>query len=206
VKRVSDASREAAAPVFLSDRSKREPAGPAHEIEGGTTMTKMLFSLALGALALVATACGGAGGASGAGSTGAGTATTVSVRHVDGVGNVLVDSKGMALYSPQQETGGKVMCTGSCTSIWVPLTLSASAKPTGSSDVASKLGTVDRPDGAVQVTYRGKPLYTFAEDKSPGKVTGNGFHDQFGGRQFSWEVESVGVVSSTSTSTGRGYY
>jgi predicted lipoprotein with Yx(FWY)xxD motif len=169
-------------------------------------MMKMLISVALGALALVATACGGAGGGGTAGSTAAGTAATVSVQHVDGVGNVLVDAKGMALYSPQQEAGGKVMCTGSCTSIWVPLTLSGGGKPSGSSDVSSELGTVDRPDGAVQVTYQGKPLYTFAEDKSPGKVTGNGFHDQFGGRQFSWEVESVGVVSSTSTSTGRGYY
>jgi predicted lipoprotein with Yx(FWY)xxD motif len=169
-------------------------------------MKKMLISLALGALALVATACGGAGGGAAAGSTAAGTATTVSVQHVDGVGNVLVDAKGMALYSPQQEAGGKVMCTGSCTSIWVPLTLSGSAKPSGSSDVGSKLGTVDRPDGAVQVTYQGKPLYTFVEDSSPGSVSGNGFHDQFGGRQFTWQVASVGAVTSTSTSTGRGYY
>jgi predicted lipoprotein with Yx(FWY)xxD motif len=169
-------------------------------------MKKVLFSVALGALALVATACGGASRGGAAGSTAAGTATAVSVQHVDGVGNVLVDSKGMALYSPQQEAGGKVMCTGSCTSIWVPLTLSGSAKPSGSSDVASKLGTVDRPDGAVQVTYQGKPLYTFVEDSSPGSVSGNGFHDQFGGRQFTWQVASVGAVTSTSTSTARGYY
>jgi predicted lipoprotein with Yx(FWY)xxD motif len=169
-------------------------------------MEKMFISVVLGALALVATACGGAGGGGAAGSTAAGTAATVSVQHVDGVGNVLVDAKGMALYSPQQEAGGKVMCTGSCTSIWVPLTLSGSGKPSGSSDVSSKLGTVDRPDGAVQVTYQGKPLYTFAEDSSPGIVTGNGFQDQFGGRPFTWQVASVGAVTSTSTSTGRGYY
>jgi predicted lipoprotein with Yx(FWY)xxD motif len=170
-------------------------------------MKKMFISVALGALALVATACG-AGGGSAAGSTAAGAATTVSVQHVDGVGNVLVDAKGMALYSPQQEAGGKVMCTGSCTSIWVPLTLSGSAKPSGSSDVASKLGTVDRPDGAVQVTYQGKPLYTFVEDTSPGTVTGNGFQDQFDGQQFMWHVAAVGAVSgtNTNTSTGRGYY
>jgi predicted lipoprotein with Yx(FWY)xxD motif len=169
-------------------------------------MKKLLFSAALGALALAATACGGASGGAASGSTNPGPATMVSVHHVDGVGNVLIDSKGMALYSPQQEAGGKVMCTGSCMSTWVPLTLSGSAKPTGSSDVASMLGTVDRPDGTVQITYRGKPLYTFAEDTSPGSVTGNGFQDQFGGRQFTWEVASVGAVSSTSTSTGRGYY
>ena len=169
-------------------------------------MTRMLLPLVLAAVALLATACGGAGGDAAAGPTASGSATTVSVEHVDGVGNVLVDSKGMALYSPAQEAGGNVMCTGSCTSIWMPLTLSGSAKPTGSSDVMSKLGTVARPGGAVQVTYEGKPLYTFAEDTSHGSVTGNGVQDTFGGRHFTWRVESVGAVSSTSTSTGRGYY
>jgi predicted lipoprotein with Yx(FWY)xxD motif len=85
------------------------------------------------------------------------------------------------------------------------LTLSANAKPTGSGEVNTMLGTVRRPDGSVQVTYRGKPLYTFAEDSSPGTVTGNGAQDQFGGQQFTWHVASVGAVSSTGTSTGRGY-
>jgi predicted lipoprotein with Yx(FWY)xxD motif len=169
-------------------------------------MKKVLVLGALAALALVATACGGSSGGAAPGSTVSGTTAMVSVKQVDGMGKVLVDSKGMALYSPEQESGGEVLCTGSCTSIWVPLTLSGSGKPTGTSDVQAKLGTVDRPDGATQVTYEGKPLYTFVEDTSPGQVTGNGFHDQFGGQQFTWEVASVGAVSSTSTSTGRGYY
>jgi predicted lipoprotein with Yx(FWY)xxD motif len=169
-------------------------------------MEKLLVSVVLGVLALAATACGGASGGGASGSTNPGTATMVSVQHVDGVGNVLVDSKGHALYSPDQEAGGKVRCTGSCTSIWVPLTLSASGKPTGTSDVSGKLGTIDRPDGSAQVTYQGKPLYTFVEDTNAGAVTGNGFQDEFDGRQFTWRVASVGAVSSTSTSTGRGYY
>jgi predicted lipoprotein with Yx(FWY)xxD motif len=171
-------------------------------------MERMLASLVLGALALAAAGCGGMSSSNGAaaGSTSSGTATMVSVKHVDGVGNVLVDSKGMALYSPEQEAGGKVLCTGSCTSIWVPLTVSSGMKPTGSSSLGGKLGTVDRPGGAVQVTYQGKPLYSFVEDTSPGDVTGNGFHDQFGGQQFTWQVASVGAVSPTSTSTGSGYY
>ena len=168
-------------------------------------MQKLMLSVALGVLALAAAACGSSSGGAASGTTSSGTATMVSVKHVDGVGNVLVDSKGQALYSPMQEAGGKLLCTGSCTAIWVPLTLSGSAKPTGSSDVSAKLGTVDRPDGAVQITYQGMPLYTFAEDTSPGTVTGNGFQDQFGGHQFTWRVASVGAVSSTSTSTGLGY-
>jgi predicted lipoprotein with Yx(FWY)xxD motif len=168
-------------------------------------MEKFLVSAALAALALAASACGGASGGAASGPSVSEPATMVSVEHIDGVGNVLVDSKGQALYSPDQEAGGEVLCMGSCTSIWVPLTLTGSAKPTGSSEVSGKLGTTDRPDGAVQVTYQGKPLYTFVEDTSPGSVTGNGFHDEFGGRQFTWHVASVGAVSSTGTNTGGGY-
>jgi predicted lipoprotein with Yx(FWY)xxD motif len=172
-------------------------------------MKRMLASAAFGVLALMAAGCGSGSSSNGAaaGSTSAGMSTMVSVKHVDGVGNVLVDSKGMALYSPEQEAGGKVLCTGPCTSIWVPLTLSGSMKPTGASEVRGNLGTTDRPDGAVQITYKGKPLYTFVEDTSPGTVTGNDFSDQFGGQQFLWRVAAVGPVSgtNTNTSTGLGY-
>ena len=168
-------------------------------------MEKLLLPLALGVLVLAAAACGSSSGGAASGSVSSGTATMVSVKHVDGVGTVLVDSKGQALYSPMQEAGGKVLCTGSCTSIWQPLTTSGSAKPTGTSDVSAQLGTLDRPGGVVQVTYQGKPLYTFVEDTSPGTVTGNGFQDQFDGQQFTWRVASVGAVSSTGTSTGSGY-
>ena len=37
----------------------------------------------------------------------------------------------------------------------------------------SKLGTTAPADGALQVTYGGKPLYWFAKDKAPGQVKGN---------------------------------
>jgi len=130
---------------------------------------------------------------------------TVSVAMVAGVGDVLVDSKGDALYSPEQEAGGKVLCTGACTSIWVPLTVPNGDQPTGSSDVSAKLGVVERPDGAAQVTYDGKPLYTFVKDNEPRTVTGNGFTDAFGGTSFTWHVAASGPVSGGSTSTGGGY-
>jgi predicted lipoprotein with Yx(FWY)xxD motif len=163
-----------------------------------------LALLGLAVLALAASGCGGSASAGGSATTSS-SGTTVAVKHVDGVGNVLVDSKGDALYSPDQEANGMILCKGSCTSIWVPLTLSAGAKPTGAGDASTMLGTVHRPDGSVQVTFRGTPLYTFAEDTSPGMVTGNGAHDQFGGQQFTWHVASVGAVSSGGTSTSSGY-
>lgn len=163
------------------------------------TTTYATAALALAVLAL--SACGGSGSA--ASPTTAGSSDTVSTADVQGVGTVLVDSKGMALYSPDQEKSGTIECTAECTSIWVPLTVAGT--PTGSSDVASKLGTVKRPDGATQVTFDGKPLYTFAEDSGPDTVTGDGAKDQFGGQSFTWHVAEAGAVTTTNTSGEGGY-
>jgi predicted lipoprotein with Yx(FWY)xxD motif len=119
---------------------------------------------------------------------------------VSGVGKVLVNSKGFALYSPTQESGGMIRCTGSCTSIWLPLTIKGSP----SAPAGLQLGTVMRPDGKTQVTFKGKPLYLFAEDSSPKSVSGNGVSDNFGGKSFTWHVASPGKVTTVS-SGGGGY-
>ena len=38
--------------------------------------------------------------------------------------------------------------------------------------VTGKLGTITRDDGTLQVTYNGKPLYYFKNDKAPGDANG----------------------------------
>ena len=171
-------------------------------------------ALALAADAAVGlSACGSSSSSSSNSSSGASTpaaaSDTVSLKSVSGVGSVLVDSKGFALYSPTQEQTGTIHCTASCTAIWIPLTLSQGvSSPTASSSLMSKLGTIVRPDGKKQVTFDGKPLYRFAPDGSPGKVTGNGASDQFGSRNFTWHVVSSGKTKTTSTPTTtspRGY-
>lgn len=166
--------------------------------------TILLISVALAAVAL--TACGSSSqqaqkpSAAPAG----GAAKTVSLASVSGVGKVLVDSKGFALYSPKQDTSSMIRCTGSCTSIWVPLTVKG--KPTADPTVADKIGTVRRPDGRTQVTFDGKPLYTFVADRSPKTVSGNGVSDRFGGEHFNWTVASPGKTSGGSGGSGGGYY
>lgn len=137
----------------------------------------------------------------------AAAADTVSLKSVSGVGTVLVDSKGFALYSPTQEQSGTIHCTASCTAVWIPLTLSQGvSSPTASSSLMPKLGTIMRPDSKKQVTFGGKPLYRFLPDGSPGKVTGNGASDQFGSRSFTWHVVSSGKTQTTTTqTTTRGY-
>jgi predicted lipoprotein with Yx(FWY)xxD motif len=166
-------------------------------------MTRLLAAAAVAA-SLVLAACGGGGSSSS--STPAATSTTVAVKSIGGVGDVLVDSAGKALYSSNVEAGGKVMCTGACTSFWKPLTV-GSGNPTAAGG-AGKLSVIKRPDGVRQVARDGKPLYTFAQD-APGKVQGNGFSDDFGGRHFTWTAVLAGKSSGSSTTTpprnGYGY-
>jgi predicted lipoprotein with Yx(FWY)xxD motif len=157
------------------------------------TRTFHFAAVATLALVLAFAACGDDSdeGDSGSSAT-ASTTATVSVETVEGVGEVLVDSDGAALYTADQEMDGKVRCTGSCAEIWIPLTLSGSREPTASDDVPGELGVTERPGGERQVSYDGKPLYTFAEDTMAGEVTGDGLSDTFDGRLFSWNVVKAG--------------
>jgi predicted lipoprotein with Yx(FWY)xxD motif len=150
---------------------------------------RLLIPGAAVAASLVLAACGGGGDDSSDSAAPAASGTTVAVKSVDGIGDVLVDSDGKALYASDVEADGKVHCTGGCTSFWEPLTID-SAKPTAAGDVG-KIGVVSRPDGAKQVTVGGKLLYTFSED-APGKVKGNGFADDFDGRHFTWNAVLAG--------------
>jgi predicted lipoprotein with Yx(FWY)xxD motif len=134
-------------------------------------------SLVVGIAVAVASSAGNAGGSKAG-------AATVSIKAIGGAGKVLVDSRGRALYANDQEHGGMVLCAGSCLSFWKPLI--AGGTPKGAS-LPGTLTLVKRADGTRQVTYDGKLLYSFTLDK-PGKVTGDGFKDAFGGQKFSWHV------------------
>jgi predicted lipoprotein with Yx(FWY)xxD motif len=153
--------------------------------------TRTFHVAVVGALALVVAfaACGDDSDEGDSGSSAAASTTaTVSVEAVEGMGEVLVDSDGAALYTADQEMDGKVRCTDSCAEIWIPLTLSGSREPTASDDVPGELGVAERPGGERQVTYDGKPLYTFADDATSGEVSGDGLSDTFDGQLFSWQV------------------
>ena len=40
-----------------------------------------------------------------------------------------------------------------------------------------KLGTIKRPEGGTQVTYKGRPLYRFGADTKAGEANGEGIKD-----------------------------
>jgi predicted lipoprotein with Yx(FWY)xxD motif len=174
------------------------------------------MTLAIAAVSLLAiglAACGSSNNSSSSttaaatGTTASAGGATVATKSISGVGTVLVDSKGNALYTNNMDTGSKVACTGECTAIWPPLTSASGSQPTSSdSSVQAKLGVVK----GGQVTYGGKPLYTFVQD-SPGQATGNGVMDSFGGTNFTWTAATVsgqagsgGAAPTTTSSSSSG--
>jgi predicted lipoprotein with Yx(FWY)xxD motif len=98
----------------------------------------------------------------------------VKEAHSSSLGStVLTANSGLTLYTLSAEKHGKFICTGSCLQTWHPLVVAAGVKPAG--PVA--LGTVKRPDGRRQVTFEGRPLYTFDSDSRKGEAGGEGFKD-----------------------------
>jgi predicted lipoprotein with Yx(FWY)xxD motif len=159
-----------------------------------------LALLAAGALALAAAGCGG--GSSTSAETGTETnssaakegepvkaapnaeegTTFVSLGNVSGLGMVLVDSKGMTLYEFEKDQGEESTCYGECAKAWPPLLAEGEPQPSNGAD-ASQLGTTERKDGTMQVTYAGRPLYGFEGDKAPGEANGNNV-DAFGAEWY----------------------
>jgi predicted lipoprotein with Yx(FWY)xxD motif len=88
---------------------------------------------------------------------------------------ILATPTGLSLYSLSAEKNGKFICTKSsgCLALWHPLMVPRGATVTG----PVKLGTIKRPEGGTQATYRGLPLYSFAPDMKPGQVKGQGLKD-----------------------------
>ena len=164
-------------------------------------MKRLIITAAAVAATLALAACGSSNDNSSDTTPAAtgGSGKTVSVKSVDGVGNVLVDAEGMALYSSDEEAGGKILCDSGCLSFWTPLK-AGSSTPTADSSVG-KLSVVKRPDGTKQVTANGKPLYTFKED-SPGNAKGNGFKDDFDGQHFTWHAVVAGGKAAGSSGGG----
>jgi predicted lipoprotein with Yx(FWY)xxD motif len=159
----------------------------------------IISGAALAAAAVALAGCGSGGGGNSNSSSAApqGGTATVSVKNLGSAGRVLVDRSGRALYVNDQEKRGMLLCKGTCVSIWMPLTVHNAPK---AGSLGGNLGVLARPNGAKQVTFNGRPLYTFAEDMR-GKVNGDGVHDAFGAEQFSWHVVHANGSTTTPASS-----
>jgi predicted lipoprotein with Yx(FWY)xxD motif len=151
---------------------------------------------------MFATACsssGGSGGGSSSQSAGGGTTVSIVLKS-----NRLTAPDGHTLYYNTADNKSKIICTGECSSEWPPMSGTPKA---GTGVQQADLGTTKRPDGSVQVTFKGHPLYEFSGDKAAGDTNGNGLTDE-GGK---WMVASPtqatgGSTGSAPTSSGGGGY
>jgi len=98
--------------------------------------------------------------------------------------DVLTTSAGFTLYYFTPDKANHATCTGGCAQYWPPLTL-RSGKPVAPKGLKGKLADF-RSGGALQVSYNGHPLYTYASDSKPGQANGQGASGQ-------WYVATAGL-------------
>ncbi len=100
---------------------------------------------------------------------------SVTIASNDSLGHILADGQGNTLYLFTPDTPGKSACVDGCLERW-PAFYDEDLTVVEGLD-ADDFGTIERPDGSRQTTYRGWPLYFFAGDNEPGDVNGEGVGD-----------------------------
>ena len=98
----------------------------------------------------------------------------VSLAAIPGIpGKALVGRDGRTLYLFQADKNGASACTGACAAAWPPDVVTGQPQA-GSGVSQALLGTITRPDGTMQLTYNGHPLYYFVGDTGAGTAHGEG--------------------------------
>ena len=104
--------------------------------------------------------------------------TRITVRPSD-FGPMLFDARGQAIYLLDREATRKPRCYDACAEAWPPVLTEGDPVAIGATQ-RGMLGTTRRPDGTVQVTYGGHPLYFYAHEE-PGQVLCHNV-EEYGGR------------------------
>jgi len=83
-------------------------------------------------------------------------------------GAILTDPQGMSLYVFDKDAPGKSQCYEQCARNWPPLL--GKADDTGMGDDQ----LIQRQDGSMQWSHKGRPLYRWINDRQPGDTGGDG--------------------------------
>jgi predicted lipoprotein with Yx(FWY)xxD motif len=91
-------------------------------------------------------------------------------------GEVLFDADDQAIYYfDEEDAGSRPECYGECAEEWPPV-LTRGEPRDGGGAKRRLLGTVERRDGSLQVTYDGRPLYYYAHEGAGELRCHNVFH------------------------------
>jgi predicted lipoprotein with Yx(FWY)xxD motif len=89
----------------------------------------------------------------------------------------MVDGQGRTLYYFTDDTENNSVCAGGCVAAW-PTFLDEEVDIPSSLD-KDDFGTITREDGQRQSTYKGRPMYYFAQDEKRGDKKGQGLNGKW---------------------------
>lgn len=95
---------------------------------------------------------------------------TINTMTKAGIGNYLVDGKGMSLYYFTRDAAGKSNASAAVIANW-PIFYTASVVVPASLKGAD-FGAITRDDGQMQATFKGWPLYYYVKDLAVGDTLG----------------------------------
>jgi predicted lipoprotein with Yx(FWY)xxD motif len=113
---------------------------------------------------------------------------TVGIANKAGIGDYLVDSKGMTIYYFQRDNYQKSNATAAIVKVW-PVFYAANVIPQPPL-LAGDFRTITRDDGTMQSTYLGWPLYYYAQDQVAGDTQGQQFNNMW------FIITSTGFMSA----------
>ncbi|HBB17564.1 MAG TPA: hypothetical protein DCZ97_11425 [Syntrophus sp. (in: bacteria)] len=112
-----------------------------------------------------------------------GVSYTIKAKSKPRVGSYLTDAKGMSLYYFKKDVPGKSACSRDCIAKW-PVFYTKKVVVSKRLD-KKDFAVITRGDGIKQTTYKGRPLYYFANDVVVGDTNGEGVNNL-------WHVITLG--------------
>jgi predicted lipoprotein with Yx(FWY)xxD motif len=182
---------------------------------------RIICSLCLvAAVAVVVTGCGsGASTSAGAPHTGkngnpkgittartdvpepeGGIVGVLRVGKVGSLGSIVIGRGFHTAYVFNKDSGSTSSCNDACAAKWPPMITEIDPIARDGID-ASKVGTIEREDGSIQVTYAGQPLYDYVGDAAAAEANGNDI-DAFGGEWNVIRPNGEAVVGSKKGASG----
>jgi predicted lipoprotein with Yx(FWY)xxD motif len=124
-------------------------------------------------------------------------APLATARLARSAGFVNAQSHTVCVFDADLSAPGTSTCDGTCAAVWPSVAASAATT------YPAPFGEITRSDGSLQLTYAGRPLYTFVVDTAPGSIAGNGI-TSFGNI---WHIaRPSGAVAATPTAIPAGPY
>lgn len=139
------------------------------------------------------------------------TENTIQLSANSTFGNIITDTEGNTLYFFSKDTKDISECNGGCADTWPVFYTKEVTLDEGLA--ATDFGVITRQDGSKQNTYKGWPLYYFADDANPGDTKGDGITSNWFVAKPDYSLmygqAAVGggdVVFYLTSSTGRTIY